>query len=260
MGDVGKTFFGGSDSSQNSSSSSSNLAYPGLQQSLGSSVNFLPNGGNFMGALLGIPGYGTGSGGAPAPTPAPLPGTGGGPGGGLGVGIGQGGGGGSGVRSYSMARDMAATPNGPRSKAKPGTGGGGTPAPTPTPTPTPAPVPAGGPSPQQNALQTFTDSAGMKFLQDNGTRMLNNNAASKGLVQSGATLKGIEDYGNQLNSTYLNQYLDKVMNFSKLGEMAAGTLAGAGQVSKSTGTGSSSSKPGILPGMQQAAASMAAAG
>jgi hypothetical protein len=107
-------------------------------------------------------------------------------------------------------------------------------------------------NPSLDALNTFANSAGLKFLQDQGNQMINNNQAAKGMLQSGSTLKGLQDYANNLNSTYLNQYLDHLFDFGKLGLGAAGILSDAGRYSNglslgsSSGTGSGSSKPGLI--------------
>jgi len=55
IGSMGRTIFGGP---EKSSSSSGNHAYKGLSQQLSPAVNYVTGGGNMMGALLGIPGYG----------------------------------------------------------------------------------------------------------------------------------------------------------------------------------------------------------
>jgi hypothetical protein len=93
-----------------------------------------------------------------------------------------------------------------------------------------------------SALQNFSDSAGMKFLEDNGNRMLNSNAAAKGLLNSGSTLKGIADYSNGLHQQYLNQYMQNLSNFGNMGINAANAITGAGNHASSTSTGTGSSK------------------
>jgi hypothetical protein len=211
---------GGNSSSDGSTSStvnSGNLAYPALSTALSPAVGNVSQGSSYLASLLGIPAAPTPTP-APAPTPAP---TGGGRGNGK-LGLAGSKNGGGVVRPAIQA------------------------APNPV-MPTPATTPAAAPMSQTSALQNFSDSAGMKFLEDNGNRMINNNAAAKGLVGSGATLKGLDDYSQGLHSQYLNQYLNNVLQYANLGNQAAGTLSDAGKYMNSTsrGTTSSSSKQGL---------------
>jgi hypothetical protein len=287
---IGQTIFGGSSSNQNSSSTSSsnsnsasgNLSFPYLAGSLAGPVNYAGAGGDMIGALLGVPQYANRPATAPAATPPPiqttpppLPAP----------------------KQYVDLFHDGINGNGKAAKKKgqptaywqdttgaqfdangqmlrPGLGKTpvpGQPAPAPAPAVTPAATPAAT-VPQANgtntgdALTAFANSAGLKFLQDQGNQMINNNQAAKGMLQSGATLKGLQDYANNLNSTYLNDYLNKLMDWSKLGLGAAGVLGGAGSYSDSNslssgtskGSGGSSSKPGILHDLMAGGGSMGA--
>jgi hypothetical protein len=244
MGDVGQTLLGGSNQSQNSNSTSGNNAYPFLSGALSPSVNYLPSGGNYLGTLLGIPGYGSApTANTPMPTQAPVTQPYNGP---------------TMAQINAMKNDgipgnyraaLAAYQSQPRQTAAA--------APLPASTAAPSPVTSAN---QTGALQTFADSAGMKFLSDNANRAIDNNQAAKGLLQSGSTLKGIADYNKGLDSQYLNDYLDRVMGFSKLGGMAASTLAGAGAYSNGTSSGSGSSKNGLLPTLVGGAQAYASGG
>lgn len=344
LGDIGQTFFGGSDSNQKSSESSSsngstasgNSAYPFLAALLGPAAQYVTGGGNSVGSVLGLPGYTPTS--APAyptgtPSPQPVPSQTQVPAGPLThVDLFHDGINGNGKKAQKRGQptsywtDSSGRPIDPNNysaqTAAPAMGGGGlrgglgggadprtltanpmiaamagsapaaAGAPTgPTPTgfnindsgmgpavkPTATAVPASpaattatapAATPALDALTNFSNSAGLKFLQDQGNNMINNNQAAKGMLQSGATAKGIEDYANNLNSTYLNQYLSHLFDFGKLGLGAAGILSDAGKYSigsnfsSSVGKsqGQSNSKPGILPGMQAAGGQAAAAG
>jgi hypothetical protein len=83
----------------------------------------------------------------------------------------------------------------------------------------------------------FADTGGFKFLMDQGTNQVNSNFYSRGLGQSGAAMKGLEKYRYGLASTYLNQYMDQLNNFSKLGIGAGGVMSSAGQYSKGSSKG-----------------------
>lgn len=101
---------------------------------------------------------------------------------------------------------------------------GGTPAPT-----TPA-TPAVTPQTATSALDNFANSAGMQFQLQQGTNALNNMYAAHGLLQSGAAMKGINDYAQQ---TALNNYFMPYMGLlggqQSVGAGAASSIAGVGQ-------------------------------
>lgn len=79
----------------------------------------------------------------------------------------------------------------------------------------------------------FADSGGYNFLLNKGTQDVNSNMASRGLLNSGADMKGLEDYRGGLAQTYLNNYMNQVNNMGQLGIGAGGVLANSGDVSSS---------------------------
>lgn len=97
----------------------------------------------------------------------------------------------------------------------------------------------------QTALNNFANSGGMQFLEDQGQKMVTSSMAAKGLLNSGGYGQALEQYGQNLGSTYLNQYLQDVNNLGQLGLGAAGVVSDAGKTSSET----SSSKNGIIPGI-----------
>lgn len=112
---------------------------------------------------------------------------------------------------------------------------------------------SGGPA-QTAGLENFANSGGMEFLRDQGTRQITSNQASKGLLNSGDTLKAETKYGQGLGSTYLNQYMQNLMGFSNLGLGAANAMSGAGQVSNSVSDSKGSGeKKGLLSTLGPAA-------
>lgn len=312
MGSVGDFIFGSPAKSKQDSSSTSqytnqsasasqsgNLAFPQLSQSLGSTVGFTPAAGNWLAALLGIPmpsTGGNGGGGTPSPsnpppvppihlpnppsTPTPVPPTtsGGDDGGGQFLrrlqGI---------DRTYLAHRELG----GPVEAGKPYIVGekrpevfvphtNGTILPSVPPTTSvqtnPGTATSPVPTPQVSALQNYSKSGGMDFLLNQGTNNIYSSQAAKGLFQSGATGTALEGLRNNLASTYLDNYLNHVLDVAKLGLGSAGTLAQAGQYSNSAsqsyGQGTSSSvgtgtskgaKEGLIPGMAAAAAQGAGA-
>lgn len=106
---------------------------------------------------------------------------------------------------------------------------------------------------QTQALDKFANSGGMQWLMDQGNRMINSNQAAKGLLNSGSTLTGITKYGQGLGSTYLSQYMDKLLGLGNLGLGAGGVLSGAGQWSKGTGATKGGAGKQLLPMIGSAA-------
>lgn len=78
-------------------------------------------------------------------------------------------------------------------------------------------------SPQQQAFENFANSAGMQFQLQQGTNALQNSAAARGMLQSGATLKALQNYGQQ---TALNNYFMPYMGLLG-GQQATGAQSGA---------------------------------
>jgi hypothetical protein len=81
--------------------------------------------------------------------------------------------------------------------------------------------------------QGFANSGGFDFLMKQGTEGVNSNMASRGLLNSGADMKGLEDYRSGQASTFLNNYMNQVNNMGQLGLGAGSVLANSGDVSSS---------------------------
>jgi hypothetical protein len=100
-------------------------------------------------------------------------------------------------------------------------------------------------------FQNYRNSAGYQSTLDAGSHAITGNAASRGLLSSGSTLKGLDQFGQATNQQYYNNYLGQLLGLSNSGNQAANTISGAGgysdSQSQSTGTssGTSKSKPGI---------------
>lgn len=93
------------------------------------------------------------------------------------------------------------------------------------------------------AFDKYKDSTGYQFALDSGSKAITGNAASRGLMSSGATGKALTKFGEDTGTQYYNNYLDKLMGLSQQGLGAGGLIGGAGQQSSSKG--SSSTKPGM---------------
>lgn len=105
-----------------------------------------------------------------------------------------------------------------------------------------------GPSAAGNtALNNFQASSGFQNQLDQGTKAITNNAATAGLLNSGATLKGLDTYGQGLAQQSFNNYLSQLTGVGTQGQQAASTLASSGGVTNtsSTSNGKTSTKTGL---------------
>jgi hypothetical protein len=94
-----------------------------------------------------------------------------------------------------------------------------------------------------NAFNGFRNSTGYQDQLQQGSQAITGNAASKGLLQSGATAKGLQSFGQNLASQSTNDYISNLFNLGNQGLQAGQLIAGAGQSSNSSGK--SSSKTGL---------------
>lgn len=92
-------------------------------------------------------------------------------------------------------------------------------------------------------LNSFSNSAGLGFILDNGQKAISGASAGNGVFNSGATGKALVNYGQQLGQTYLNNYMQQLQNYGNLGLGAASALAAPGNVNiaQSQGAGASNS-------------------
>lgn len=109
----------------------------------------------------------------------------------------------------------------------------------------------GDPTAQNAAFKNFQNSTGYQFGLNQGEQAVTGNAATRGLVNSGATAKALDTYGQNYANTQYQNYTGLLQGQQNAGNQAAGVIGSAGQQSSSTsnsnGTsnGASSSKPGI---------------
>jgi len=95
----------------------------------------------------------------------------------------------------------------------------------------------GDPEEQQKAFDTWKGSTGYQFGLDQGSQAITGNSAAKGLLNSGSTLKALDQFGTDYASTKYQDYLDNIINLGQLGLGAGGLVANVGQVSKSKSGG-----------------------
>lgn len=252
MGDIVDFIFGSKSKEKSSSSSSSqstsgNQAYNSLSQALGPTLGYSSGAGSMMASLLGIPTPGNGilgmGGGSPTgeyaynynPTSGQAAGT--------GTPIGSGGafgrvfGGSAGNRDG--ARFEVDSPY-DRDKDSSNYSSAYSPAYT-NPIDQRQPI-ASSTTPQAagSGLENFANSAGMQFIRDQGIKSIEGSQAGKGMLQSGATGKALSTFGTNLGKTYLNDYLNHLMDYAGIGSKNAAILGSTGGVSQSTGLSSGS--------------------
>lgn len=79
----------------------------------------------------------------------------------------------------------------------------------------------------QAGFQNYLNSAGYKTQLKGGIDALNSNAAARGMLKSGATLKATQRFGAGLGQQYFNNYIGQLNTQAGYGMQADQTLAGA---------------------------------
>lgn len=97
------------------------------------------------------------------------------------------------------------------------------------------------------AFNSYKNSTGFQNRLKTGSDAITGNAAAKGLLNSGSTLKGLDTFGQNLGSEEFNNYLKQVGGLASTGLNAAQIIGGAGQYGESSGKGSS--QTGIIPAL-----------
>jgi hypothetical protein len=93
-----------------------------------------------------------------------------------------------------------------------------------------------------DAVNTFANSAGMNFMLDQGQKALSGASAANGVFNSGATGKALTQFGQNLGKSYLDPYMNHLLDYAKLGLGSASALSGAG----GTSVGQSAQSSGSL--------------
>ena len=81
----------------------------------------------------------------------------------------------------------------------------------------------------QNAFKQYIGNSDYGFQFGEGANALNSGYAGRGLLQSGAAMKGLEGYRQGLQSGYRNEFLNLLGNQQGVGLSAGSALAGVGQ-------------------------------
>lgn len=100
---------------------------------------------------------------------------------------------------------------------------------------------------QNDAFKNWQGSTGYQFGLNQGMQAINGNAAASGVLNSGATAKALNTYGQNYANTQYGNYTNQLQGLAGNGLAGAGVVAGAGQESHSSETSNSSAskKPGI---------------
>lgn len=91
-----------------------------------------------------------------------------------------------------------------------------------------------------NAFKAVT---GFNPQMEQGSRGITGNAAASGLLRSGSTGKALQSFGNNLQQSFADNYINKLLSQAQLGFNAGNLITQAGQVGQSNS--SSKSKPGL---------------
>jgi hypothetical protein len=81
----------------------------------------------------------------------------------------------------------------------------------------PSPGAEGATSPD---FSSFYASPGYQFRQEEGTKAVERSAAARGMLQSGATLKALQEHGQNIASDEFNTYANRLSNLAGLGQTA----------------------------------------
>lgn len=79
---------------------------------------------------------------------------------------------------------------------------------------------------QTSAISALQNSPGFQFTLQQGTQALQNSAAAKGLLNSGAAAKELTSYAQGQAESLINQQAQNLLSVGQLGETAATTKAG----------------------------------
>lgn len=88
---------------------------------------------------------------------------------------------------------------------------------------------ANGAAAQQQAFDNFVNSPGYQYNFDEGQRAINNNAALGGTLKSGANLKGLQQFGQNLYANDLNNQNAQLAGLNQLGFQGAQGLSNNSQ-------------------------------
>lgn len=86
---------------------------------------------------------------------------------------------------------------------------------------------------QSDAFKNWQNSTGYQFGLNQGLQSINGNAAATGLLNSGATAKALQTYGQNYANTQYGNYTNQLQGLVNSGLQAGGLVGGTGNVSQS---------------------------
>lgn len=95
-------------------------------------------------------------------------------------------------------------------------------------------------------FDNYKRGTGFDFLLGRGLDGVNAAQAGRRMFNSGATAKGLQEFGSNLSNTYADNYMQRLLSLAGIGTSAASALTGAGSVSKGQSTSTSKTSPGLL--------------
>ena len=108
------------------------------------------------------------------------------------------------------------------------------------------------------AFANFRNGTGYQFGLDQGSQAVTQNAAAKGLLNSGSTARALDTYGQNYANTQYQNFTNLLSQQQQMGNQAAGIIGSAGQ--RSNSNSSSSSNQGIGGFLGQGASGLASLG
>ena len=97
----------------------------------------------------------------------------------------------------------------------------------------------------RSGFDKYLSNTGFNFQRDAGESAIGTSLASKGLRNSGGLLKALLGFNNNLQQQYSDNYINKLLGLTNIGNTAAGLIGEAGQYSTGQSTASSSSTKGF---------------
>ena len=94
--------------------------------------------------------------------------------------------------------------------------------------PTQALLGLSGPEAAQEAMANYQQSPGYQYQFDQGMRAVQSNAAANGMLNSGATLKALQDRGNQLGNIDFGTYYNRLLQVAQMGQNSAAGVGASG--------------------------------
>ena len=94
--------------------------------------------------------------------------------------------------------------------------------------PTQALLGLSGPEAAQDAMANYQQSPGFQYQFDQGMRAVQSSAAAQGMLNSGATLKALQDRGTQLGNIDFGTYYNRLLQVAQMGQNSAAGVGASG--------------------------------